>query len=186
MTTTVVRPNVLATALPKLYAARFAFAVVWALLLVLTADTLGPLGVALLLLYPVVDLAAAVVDHRASRATGPARALVVNMALSLLAAIGLAFAAASGKPAVLAVWGAWALTAGIVQLVVAVSRRALGGQWPLVASGGISALAGIAFLVQSAGSNPSLTALAGYAALGGVFFLVSALRLRRSAASTAR
>ena len=82
-------------------------------------------------------------------------------------------------PAVLVVWGAWAITAGIVQLVVAVPRRALGGQWPMILSGAISVLAGAGFVVRSSGSSASLTALAGYATLGGVFFLVSALRLQR-------
>ena len=176
------RPSsAIAPALRTLYFARAAFAIVWALLLTLTATTgagPGPLGTALLLLYPLVDLAAAVVDHRASRATRPAPALLVNMALSLLTAIALGFAVSSGLAAVLVVWGAWAITAGIVQLIVAVSRRALGGQWPMILSGGISVLAGAAFIAQSGTPAASLTSLAGYATLGGIFFLVSALRLR--------
>jgi uncharacterized membrane protein HdeD (DUF308 family) len=172
--------------LRRLYLARFGFAVVWALLLVLAAATPGPLSVALLLLYPLVDLAAAVVDHRASRAVRPVPALVVNMALSLLAAVGLAFAVTSGLRWVLVVWGAWAITAGLVQLVVGVTRRALGGQWPMIISGGISVLAGAAFIVQSGTPAASLASLAGYATLGGVFFLVSALRLRRTAPVDAR
>jgi uncharacterized membrane protein HdeD (DUF308 family) len=169
----------IASALRTLYFTRSAFAVVWALVLVLTAATLGPLSVALLLLYPLVDLVAAVVDHRASRATKPAPALFVNMVLSLLAAIGLVFAVRSGLASVLVVWGAWAITAGIVQLIVAVTRRGLGGQWPMILSGGISVLAGGAFIVQSGTSAASLTSLAGYATLGGIFFLISALRLQR-------
>lgn len=171
----------MAATLRSLYLARFAFALVWALLLALVAITLGPLSVALLLVYPVVDLAAAVVDYRTSRATKPAPALLVNMALSLLVTIGLAVAVTSGLPAVLVVWGTWAITAGAVQLVVAVTRRRLGGQWPMIVSGGISVLAGTAFIVQSGTAAASLTSLAGYATLGGVFFLVSALRLQRVA-----
>ncbi|SER06355.1 DUF308 domain-containing protein [Microlunatus flavus] len=166
--------------LRSLYLARFAFAVVWALVLALTASRLGPWAGALLLLYPLVDLVAAVVDHRASRATRPTRALVVNMALSLLAVLALAYAVTSGLRAVLVVWGAWAITAGVVQLVVALGRRtSLGGQWPMILSGGISVLAGAAFVAQSGTSAASLTSLAGYATLGGIFFLVSALRLHR-------
>ena len=68
-----------------------------------------------------------------------------------------------------------------MQLVVAVRRRALGGQLPLILSGGISVLAGVAFVVQSGAAGASLKGLAGYATLGGIFFLVSALRLRRAA-----
>ncbi|SNQ51877.1 Integral membrane protein (fragment) [Frankia canadensis] len=49
----------------------------------------------------------------------------------------------------------------------------------MIASGAISTLAGISFLLQAATSHPSLRNLAGYALLGGIFFLVSALRLGR-------
>jgi uncharacterized membrane protein HdeD (DUF308 family) len=115
------------------------------------------LNVTLLVLYPVVDAAAAAVDLRSSRSGRHRRLLVLTMALSLLAAGGLALAAASGKPDVLRVWGAWAVTAGLVQLVVASSRRRLGGQWPLVLSGAISALAGAGFVLAAGGTDPSLT-----------------------------
>lgn len=170
----------IAPALRRLYFVRFAFAVVWAGLLFLTSSRLGPLGVTLVVLYPLFDVAAAVVDARSSHATRSARGLYVNMAISLLAAVGLAVAASSGVPAVLRVWGAWAIVAGLVQLVVAVGRRAMGGQWPMILSGGISVLAGGSFIVGAAAPDPVLTNVAGYAVLGGVFFLVSAIRLGRA------
>ncbi len=133
------------------------------------------------MVYPLFDVAAAVVDLRSSGATRLRAPLYANLSLSLLAAVSLAVAGSSGVPSVLRVWGAWAITAGIVQLVVAVRRRRLGGQWALVLSGGISALAGAAFLLMAAGPDASLASLAGYATLGGLFFLVSAIRLRRAA-----
>jgi uncharacterized membrane protein HdeD (DUF308 family) len=102
------------------------------------------------------------------------------MALSLLAAIGLGFAVTSGLSAVMVVWGLWAITAGAVQLIVALLRRKLGGQWPMVLSGGISVLAGASFVLQSAKSE-SAVGLGGYAVLGAVFFLISAIRLHRAA-----
>ncbi|MFD4747002.1 hypothetical protein ACFYZ6_10975 [Streptomyces rubiginosohelvolus] len=167
------------TTLRKLYFLRFAFAAVWAALLFATADKLGALTATLLVIYPLFDVACAVVDIRSARTTGrPARALYANIALSALTGIGLAVAATSGIPAVLRVWGAWAITAGIVQLVVGAVRRQLGGQWAMIASGGISTLAGASFIAQAGKDGASLTSLAGYAFLGGVFFLVSALRLR--------
>jgi len=165
--------------LRRLHLARAASAVVWAVVFALSTSTIGPVSVALLVLYPLVDAAAAVVDQRTSGATSLRGLLVVNVVLSLVAAVGLAVAAASGEPAVLRTWGAWAIASGLVQLVVAVRRRRLGGQWPLVLSGGISTLAGVGFLAAADADEPSLTGLAGYAALGGVFFLVSALRSRR-------
>jgi uncharacterized membrane protein HdeD (DUF308 family) len=163
--------------LRTLYLTRSGFAIAWALLLVTTP---GPLTAALLVVYPLFDLAAAVVDRRSSHPTAtPSTLLVVNMVLSLLAAIGLLLAVGTGTSAVLIVWGLWAITAGAVQLVVGLRRRALGGQWAMIASGGISVLAGAGFIAQSGGSS-SLAGLAGYAVLGGIFFLVSALRLRRA------
>ncbi len=173
-----------AVALRNLYVVRFGFALVWAVLLFLTGPASGPVSVALLVIYPLFDVAAAIVDLRSSKTARPAAALYVNLALSLLTAAGLAVTATSGVPAVLRVWGAWAITAGIVQLIVAVSRRRLGGQWAMILSGAISAVAGTGFVLQASTPTASLTSLAGYATVGGVFFLISALRLHRTAKST--
>lgn len=174
-------PTSVPTALRKLYFLRFGFAAVWAALLFATADTLGALTVTLLVIYPLFDVACAVIDLRSARANvRPARGLYVNIALSTLTGIGLAVAATSGVPAVLRVWGAWAITAGVVQLLVGAARRHLGGQWAMIASGAISTLAGASFFAQAGTDGASLTNLAGYAFIGGVFFLVSALRLGRT------
>lgn len=124
-------------------------------------------------------MVAAVVDFRSSAAARPRGPLYLNMALSLLTAIALSVAASSGIPDVLRVWGAWAITTGVVQLVLAVQRRRLGGQVPMILSGAISTVAGTGFWLMASGEDASLTGLAGYATLGGIFFLVSALRLRR-------
>ncbi len=167
--------------LRNLYYVRFGFAVVWAGLVVLTASTLNPASIALLVIYPLFDVAAAVIDFRSSGATRPRAPLYVNMALSLLTAIGLAVAVTSGTPNVLRVWGVWAITAGIVQLIVAILRYRLGGQWAMILSGGISTLAGTSFILRAGGSNASVKGIAGYATLGGIFFLISAIRLHRRA-----
>ncbi|MFJ9059045.1 hypothetical protein [Streptomyces sp. NPDC102409] len=172
-------PSVPAT-LRTLYLVRFAFAAVWAGLLFATADTLGPVSVTLLVVYPLFDAAAAIVDVRSARANGgTAPALYANIAISSLAVLGLAAAATSGIPDVLRIWGAWAVASGIVQLVAGAVRRSLGGQWPMIISGAISVLAGTSFIAQAGSGDPTLANLAGYAFLGGVFFLVSALRLNR-------
>ncbi|CAM5297096.1 hypothetical protein STENM327S_05597 [Streptomyces tendae] len=181
-TLVVASPAGLPATLRKLYFLRFAFAAVWAALLFATADTLGPLSTTLLLVYPLFDVAAAVVDVRSARADGaPVAPLYANIAISSLTVLALALAATSGIPAVLRVWGAWAVTAGIVQLVAGAVRRRLGGQWAMIVSGAISTLAGISFATQAGADDPSLGSLAGYAFLGGVFFLASALRLTRGA-----
>ncbi|MFF7363759.1 DUF308 domain-containing protein [Streptomyces sp. NPDC008125] len=174
-----------ASALRRLYFVRFAFAIVWALVMFTMAEEISPAGAALLVLYPLFDVAAAVVDARASRLTGAPGTpvlLYVNMAVSLAAAVGVGVACASGIPAVLQVWGVWAIVSGLVQLIVAVPRRKLGGgQWPMIFSGGISVLAGASFVASAGADDPALTSAIGYAVPGGIFFLVSALRLGRAA-----
>jgi uncharacterized membrane protein HdeD (DUF308 family) len=183
MTAAAVLPGVPATAsaLRRLYLARFAFAVGWALLLFATASTLGPLAVTLLVLYPLLDAGAAVVDTRVTRTAGAPVLLNLNIAISLVAAIGVGVAAGSDIPAVLRVWGAWAIVAGAIQLTVGMRRRTMGGQWPMIVSGGLSVLIGAAFIASAGADDPTLAGVAGYAVAGGVFFLVSALRLDSAA-----
>lgn len=170
-------PTSLAPALRTLYLVRFGFAIVWAALLFLTGTEIGLVSGALLVLYPLFDVAAVVVDSRTSRG-GASAALYANIAVSTVAAAGLAFAVTSGVPAVLRVWGAWAVVSGVAQLAVGLVRRRFGGQWPMIISGAVSTLAGTSFILQAGGAGATLSNLAGYAAIGGVFFLVSALRLR--------
>ncbi|MCE0764215.1 hypothetical protein LWC35_15035 [Pseudonocardia kujensis] len=173
-----------APALRRLYFVRFGFAIVWAVLVFLTGGHLGPVVAVLVVLYPLFDVAAAVVDARVSKSSPSSRGLYLNIAMSLLAAIGLGIALTSGIPAVLRVWGVWAVVAGLIQLIVAISRRAMGGQWPMILSGALSVLAGASFALMAGQSAPSLMGIAGYATLGGLFFLASALRLGRAARPT--
>jgi uncharacterized membrane protein HdeD (DUF308 family) len=137
-----------------------------------------------------------VVDARSSRGTGPVPGLYVNVVVSLAAGAALAVTATSGIPGILRVWGTWAIVSGIVQLIVGTRRRALGGQWPMILSGALSAVAGTVFIPQAAQDHATLSTLTGYAAaavggvgvgggVAGVFFLVSALRLGRSATNAA-
>jgi uncharacterized membrane protein HdeD (DUF308 family) len=81
--------------------------------------------------------------------------------------------------AVLAVFGVWAVLAGLLQLATGVRRwRLYGAQWAMVLSGAQSALAGVFFLKQAAGSaTPSIVTIAPYAAFGAFYFLVSAIWL---------
>ncbi|BBH70734.1 hypothetical protein ACTI_74190 [Actinoplanes sp. OR16] len=170
-----------AAALRRLYFVRFAFAIIWAAVTFALADELTPLVAALFVLYPLFDVGAAVVDARSSRQTTSPVLLYVNIAVSSLTAAGLAVAATSGIPAMLRVWGAWAVLAGAVQLIVAITRRNMGGQWPMIFSGGLSILAGASFIAGAAAAEPTLTNAVGYAVPGAVFFLLSAIRLGRAA-----
>jgi uncharacterized membrane protein HdeD (DUF308 family) len=183
VSTTIAAPSGIAgtaSALRRLYFIRFAFAIVWALVMFTMASRITPLGAVLLVLYPLFDVGAAIYDARVSRSTGSPALLYVNIAVSLATAVGVAIACASGVPAVLRVWGAWAIVAGLVQLIVAVPRRSMGGQWPMILSGGISVLAGGSFIASAGAEQPALTSAIGYAVPGAVFFLLSALRLGRT------
>ena len=140
---------------------------------------LSPFVGALLVIYPVYDLVAIAVDARLSGPMSPRRVLYFNFVVSAVAAVALGIAATSGIPASLRVFGIWAIVAGVAQVVVGLARRALGGQMPMLLSGGISVLAGISFVAKAASDNPSLSVLGEYAILGALFFLVSSILLRR-------
>ena len=165
--------------LRRLYFVRFVFAAAWAGTFAGIGSSLDAASITLLILYPAFDVAAAAFDARTSR--NPV--LYANMVISTAAAIGLAFAAADDIPAVLRVWGVWAIVAGLVQLFLALKRRGLGGQWAMILSGGISVIAGASFLGQASGAT-SMKLCAGYAGLGGLFFLISAVRLLRTGNAT--
>lgn len=168
-------------ALRKLYLVRFGFAIIWAALILIGGSTLTAFSVTLIVIYPLFDVAAAIVDARTSRSGAATTGLYVNMVISVLAAIGLAIALSSGTSAALLVWGGWAIASGALQLAVGISRRRLGGQWAIIFAGALSIFAGGGFAALSGSSDPKLTALGGYAILGGIFFLISALRMGRAA-----
>src|SRR5689334_22016822 len=76
----------LAPSLRQLYLVRFGFAIAWAALLFADRSRLGALGVTLLVVYPLFDVAAAVVDARSSNSAGPIRGLQTNIVISAVAA----------------------------------------------------------------------------------------------------
>ncbi|WP_448331440.1 DUF308 domain-containing protein [Streptomyces sp. DSM 41534] len=100
------------------------------------------------------------------------------MALGLAATAGMIIAAFSTIGKALLVFGVWALLSGAIQLVVAIRRRrTVGGQWPMVISGGQSVLAGATVAATSASATSSLSTVAGYSAFGAFWFLVSVIAL---------
>jgi uncharacterized membrane protein HdeD (DUF308 family) len=71
---------------------------------------------------------------------------------------------------------------GLIQLLLGLRRRReLGGQWPMILSGGQSMLAGVLFVVQAHDPTKGIINLAGYSAVGAIYFLIAALRLRKAA-----
>ena len=176
------RPRSASRAQVPLLLSRVVFALVWAVVLVTTGPGLSLVTAVVLVLYPVGDLVLVGLDtYRSGAASRGARiGLGFNLAVSAIAAVALAVAAAYGVSSVLLAWGVWAVVAGAGQLVVALARRRTRrGQWPLIVSGGLSCVVGLAFVAMAAGPAPQLVSLAGYAVAGAVFALIGFLRLRR-------
>jgi uncharacterized membrane protein HdeD (DUF308 family) len=133
----------------------------------------------LLVLYPLIDAVATLIDARSQR--GSARQwLLINAGTSILAAVALGVAATRGVAAAFVVFGVWAAVSGAAQLVVALRRRAqLGNQVPLLLANGASVLLGVAFIIMAAVGHPKLGMLAIYAATGGIEFVNQAWLLAR-------
>ncbi|GAA2054815.1 DUF308 domain-containing protein [Williamsia deligens] len=179
-------PSEFLTGLRAVYAVRSAFAVVWALALVVAMPHVGPLLTALLVIYPVVDAGAVYVQSRSGRpASTPRVTERINIVVSVVVAVAVGVASTTSVAAAVGVWGAWAMLSGVAQLITALQRRQAGGQIAQIVSGAISVVAGLTFLAQAAQGTDSVTSVGGYALLGGFFFLVSAIHmtmiLRRTA-----
>lgn len=178
-TATATNPARFSKTLRTVYFVRFAFAIVWAVLLFLLAGHTGPALTVLVVLYPLVDAAAVFVQVRSEgRTSSPRPAELINVILSTVAAIALGWTSTVSVSAALITWGAWAFVAGALQLITAILRRSSGGQIPLIISGAISVLAGCAFTFQGVnGATVNGAGVGGYAVLGGIFFLIAAIRL---------
>lgn len=172
-------PRESAGALQRYYFLRAGVAALW----VVAAFTIGAanpiLGGVLLVLYPAWDAFANARDARVSggfRANPPQ---TLNTAVSAVVALAVAAALQVDMHLVLAIFGAWAILAGGLQLVAGVRRwRTYGAQWAMILSGAQSALAGGFFIQQSAApATPSIMTVAPYAAFGAFYFLVSAIAL---------
>ncbi|RGE20351.1 hypothetical protein [Leucobacter sp. wl10] len=167
--------------LRTLYFVRFAFAIVWVGIMFATAaraNEPNALLTVLLIVYPAFDAGAVLWQLRADPDSQRSKAAEwTGVVVSFAVAIALGITSSMSISAALAVWGVWAVMSGIPQLITAIRNRRSGGQVAQMLSGGISVLAGAAFLFQGLKGNGVMTGAAGYAALGAIFFLISAIRL---------
>ncbi|PWK92721.1 hypothetical protein [Fulvimonas soli] len=166
--------------LQRFYFLRAGVAFVWVALVVLLSRLQVPALVtdALLVLYPAWDAGANILDARRSGGLRANPGQRLNALISLATAVVLAIAlAVRGNAGGVLVFGLWALLSGLLQLLVGVRRRQLGGQVFMMISGGQSALAGVFMAMQAFGKVPTIAQLAPYAAFGGLYFLLAALRL---------
>jgi hypothetical protein len=165
--------------LKRYYFIRTAFSAVW----VAAALTVGQysltIAVILLVAYPAWDAAANYLDASRSGGLVQNRTQTINVVVSVATTLAVIVALQIGMNWVLAVFGAWAILSGLLQLGTAVRRwKSYGAQWIMILSGGQSALAGAFFILQSRmPTMPSISTVAGYAAFGAVYFAISAVWL---------
>lgn len=162
--------------LARYYLVRAIVAGAWVAAAVAISRSSGTAAALLLVSYPAWDALANWFDAHGSGGlrTNPTQAL--NVAVSVVAAIAVAVALPLSMNAVLAVFGIWAIAAGLAQLITGVRRwRTFGAQWAMILSGAQSMLAGVFFAAQAGHARiPTILDVAPYAAFGAFYFLVSA------------
>jgi uncharacterized membrane protein HdeD (DUF308 family) len=187
MTQTTATPTTTASTpsgLRSLYLIRVVFSLIWVALVFTTSaslkstDTPTVIAAVLLIIYPLWDVIATLLERRMAGTGSTSRVSAINVALGLAAAIGMIIATFSTIGPALLVFGIWALLSGAIQLVTAIRRqRTVGAQWPMIISGGLSVLAGAAFAAMSGSATSGLSTLAGYSAFGAFWFLASVIAL---------
>lgn len=174
--------------LKSYYFTRAAFSVVWVAAAFTLADSMPAIVGALLLIYPLWDAAANLVDAQRNGGVKRNPTQLLNAAVSGVITAAVAVALAMSMNAVLGVFGVWASLSGLLQLATGIRRRkGSGAQWPMILSGAQSTAVGIVFVQQANSAEiPNITAIAPYAAFGAFYFLVAALWLTVSEARRRR
>jgi uncharacterized membrane protein HdeD (DUF308 family) len=168
-----------ASLLMKLYFMRAAFSVIWVIAVSTLAKTSVAFATILFIIYPAWDVIATYFDIRANSRGGNKVPQYVNVLISSAATVGVILALQKGITEAIIVFGIWAILTGLIQSILGLRRRKqLGGQWPMIISGGQSILAGVVFIATANQPNQGINSLAGYAAFGAFYFLLAALRLR--------
>ncbi|TSJ44107.1 hypothetical protein FO440_08010 [Mucilaginibacter corticis] len=175
-----------AGSLRKLYFIRAAFSITWVILVALFAKTSPGIGSLLLIIYPAWDVVGTFLDIRANKNSPSKTPQYVNLVISSITTVAVGIAIQKGVPEALMVFGAWAIGTGLIQLILGLRRRKLlGGQWPMIISGGQSMLGGTSFIILAHDPTKGITSLAGYAAFGAFYYLLAALRLSKTVNQTA-
>lgn len=162
--------------LARYYLVRAIVAAAWVAAAIAISRSSGAAAALLLVCYPAWDALANWFDARGGGGLRANSTQALNVAVSLVAAIAVGVALQSSMNAVLAVFGIWAIAAGLAQLITGVRRwRAFGAQWAMILSGAQSMLAGVFFVAQAGHARiPTILDVAPYAAFGAFYFLVSA------------
>jgi hypothetical protein len=173
-----------ARALSMLYFVRTGVSLTWVITVSALSSSLGQatapnaLIESFLILYPLADAAATLIDIRTTPPQSQTRFQRVNLVTSLITAVALLGVAQRGFGAILDVFGLWAIVSGVIQLVVAVRRHTLiSAQWFMVISGAGSIFAGTTFLSWSGSAHDGLAVLVQYSTGGAIWYVIAALWL---------
>ena len=170
-----------ARSLRTLYFTRATFSVLWVILVFLFAKTSTGIAAILLIVYPAWDVVGTFLDIRANQGSSSKTPQYVNAVISSITTIAVGIALQKGVPEALIVFGVWAIGTGLIQLILGLKRRKfLGGQWPMIISGGQSILGGTSFILLAHDPTKGITSLAGYAAFGAFYYLLAAFRLSKT------
>lgn len=170
-----------ASSLRKLYFVRTAFQVLWAGSVFATVTTHPAVAATLLILYPLWDVACTVYDLKTTALDRSTRtSQTINAVLGTAAAAGIAVTTFSQPAYAIGIFGAWALGAGLLQLVAGLLRRKqMGGQWAMILSGLQSTAAGVALGLGGLHGTVHVNRLGGYAIFGALYFSIAGILLSR-------
>jgi uncharacterized membrane protein HdeD (DUF308 family) len=171
-----------AQSLRKLYFTRAGFSIAWIVLVLLFAEKSTMVANILLTIYPAWDVMGTFLDIRANRKNSTSKTpQYVNIAISGITTVAVAIALQKGVTEALIVFGAWAIGTGLIQLVLGLRRKKyLGGQWPMIISGGQSMIGGTANIILAHNASKGISGLSTYVAFGAFYYLLTAFRLAKT------
>ncbi|MES2064681.1 MAG: hypothetical protein V4456_22375 [Bacteroidota bacterium] len=173
-----------ARSLRTLYFVRATFSVLWVILIALFAKKSIEIATILLIIYPAWDVVGTFLDIRANQGASSKTPQYVNAVISSITAIAVGLALQKGVPEALMVFGVWAIGTGLIQLILGLRRKKfLGGQWPMIISGGQSVVGGASFILLAHDPTKGIASLGGYAAFGAFYYLLAAFRLFKTVKS---
>jgi uncharacterized membrane protein HdeD (DUF308 family) len=153
------------------------FSALWVALAFTVGKAQPPLGVALLIAYPVWDCLANYVDAKRNGGLRANLSQMLNVGVSAIVTLAVALTAGNNLHPAIGVVGIWAALSGILQLSTGVRRwRNARAQWPQILSGAQSVLAAADFVIKAfdPARYVSVADVAPYAAFGALYFAISA------------
>ena len=170
-----------ARSLRNLYFIRATFSVIWIILVALFANASFGIASFLLIIYPAWDVVGTFLDIQANRNQLSKTPQYVNAALSSITTLVVWIALQKGVTEALIVFGAWAIGTGLIQLILGLRRKKfLGGQWPMIISGGQSIIGGAVNIILVHGTTKGISGLNTYVAFGAFYYLLAAFRLAKT------